>query len=140
LKLNNVLFDPNTFEVTGVIDWEGASILPRILCARYPRELEIGAVPDNPSKAIGWHYHAYDYTVPFPSQYGVQYYINTTWYRFFYSGLLAEKDVQLSTRFWKESVLAVKLFELIEEGFAGWLRRKGWLAETVTRIAEGAET
>jgi hypothetical protein len=138
-RLANILFDPETFEVKGVIDWESASIVPRVLCARYPRELEVGGVSDDPEDSIAWSYHAEDYTVTFPSEWNLDFYIETTWYRYFYSGLLAGRDVQLSTKVWKESKMALKLSELVDEGFAGWLRRKEWLAETVAKIAEDAE-
>jgi hypothetical protein len=138
-KLSNMLFDPETFEVKGLIDWESATIIPWILCARYPRELEIGGLPDGPKSSVFWQYHAEDYSVTFPSEDNVGHYIETTWYRYFYSGLLAGRDVRLSTKVWKESKMALELSELVDEGFAGWLDKKEWLAETVAKIAEDAK-
>jgi hypothetical protein len=134
-----MLFDPETFEVKGLIDWESATIVPWILCARYPRELEIGALPDDQKGSVFWHYHAEDYSVTYPSEEDVGHHIETTWYRYFYSGLLAGRDVRLSTKVWKECKMALELSELVDEGFAGWLRRKEWLAETVAKIAGDAE-
>jgi hypothetical protein len=140
-KLSNMLFDPKTFDVTGIIDWEDASIVPWILSARYPGDLEYGGVLDDPSgyNRVGWSYYSHDYTVTFPSEYSLKCYIDATWYRFFYSGLLAGKDVRLGTRFWKESEMALKLSELVDEGFAGWLQKKEWLAESVAKISEEAK-
>jgi Ser/Thr protein kinase RdoA (MazF antagonist) len=34
-RFANILLGPETFEVKGLIDWESASIVPRVLCARY---------------------------------------------------------------------------------------------------------
>ena len=39
LALRNVLFEPHTFKITGVIDWAGAQVLPLLLTAQYPDDL-----------------------------------------------------------------------------------------------------
>ena len=133
-----MLFGPETFEVIGLIDWESASIIPGILCARYPSELESGRVADDPNTTTAWRFYSYDYTFDFPSINDLGPYIDATWNRFIYSGLLAEMDSRLSTQFWKKSVRVLQVYEINQAGFEGWLRVKNWLEETVLRINEEA--
>lgn len=70
LALRNVLFDPDTLEVTGVIDWEFAHITPLVLTGRFPNDLgwegnefarSLGKMP---GVAAGetWNHHYYDFT------------------------------------------------------------------------------
>ncbi|KAF4597867.1 hypothetical protein EYR38_006259 [Pleurotus pulmonarius] len=76
LALRNVLFDPDTLKITGVIDWAGAQILPLVLTATYPDDLLSAYdrpfthpdVPKNPYPDC-WSCIPFDWTHPPPESY-----------------------------------------------------------------------
>lgn len=73
LAIRNVLFDDNEFKITGVIDWEFAQVVPRVITGRFPNDIgcdgnevlqdrlyERGEV--NTGKFEFWNHHYYDWT------------------------------------------------------------------------------
>ncbi|KAJ8695901.1 hypothetical protein PTI98_005812 [Pleurotus ostreatus] len=76
LALRNVLVNPDTLKITGVIDWAGAQILPLVLTALYPDDLLSANdhpfthpdVPKNPYPDF-WRCIPYDWTHPPPESY-----------------------------------------------------------------------
>lgn len=81
LAIRNVLFDPVTFKITGVIDWEFAMIMPLVITGRFPDDLgwegnefarslgKLGSSSSSSSSSgsptLGgeiWDHHYYDWT------------------------------------------------------------------------------
>ena len=91
--LRNVLFDPETFEVKGIVDWESSSIVPLALSARYPSELEDVELDGDPRP--NWKYYSNNITYLYSGDTNPSFEIDTVWYRFFYSGITAEIDVSM---------------------------------------------
>lgn len=70
LAIRNVLFDENTLKITGVIDWEFASVMPIVITGRFPNDL--GWEGNQFAKSLGklgpflegevWNHHYYDWT------------------------------------------------------------------------------
>lgn len=124
-SLKNIIFDPETFEVKGIIGWGNASIVPLALSARYPEELEQTNRPNGPCPS--WKYYSKNVTLIEPGESNSPEELSKTWYRFYYSGVAAETDVTLSSNYWEDSELALKLHELVESGFVQWMSVKEWL-------------
>jgi hypothetical protein len=70
LAIRNVLFDEKTLRVTGVIDWEFASVMPLVVTGRFPNDLgwegnefarSLGKLGDVPEGEV-WNHHYYDWT------------------------------------------------------------------------------
>lgn len=69
LALRNVLFDDKTLKITGVIDWEFASIQPLVVSGRFPNDL--GWEGNEFARSLGklgttaplvWNHHYFDWT------------------------------------------------------------------------------
>ncbi|KAI5778260.1 hypothetical protein EDC01DRAFT_719466 [Geopyxis carbonaria] len=70
LAIRNVLFDEKSLKITGVIDWEFASVMPLVATGRFPNDLgwegnefartmgKLGNVPEGEV----WNHHYYDWT------------------------------------------------------------------------------
>jgi len=70
LAIRNVLFDEKTLKITGVIDWEFASVMPLVATGRFPNDLgwegnefarSLGKL-GNVSEGEVWNHHYYDWT------------------------------------------------------------------------------
>lgn len=70
LAIRNVLFDEDTLKITGVIDWEFASVMPRVVTGRFPNDLgwegnefarSLGKLGNVPQGEV-WNHHYYDWT------------------------------------------------------------------------------
>jgi hypothetical protein len=71
LAIRNVLFDPATLKITGVIDWEFASVMPLVMTGRFPNDLgwegnefarSLGKLGAGISEGNTWNHHYYDWT------------------------------------------------------------------------------
>ncbi|CCX32664.1 Similar to Altered inheritance of mitochondria protein 9, mitochondrial; acc. no. C5DBS6 [Pyronema omphalodes CBS 100304] len=70
LAIRNVLFDEKTLKITGVIDWEFASVMPLVITGRFPNDL--GWEGNEFARSLGkfgnvsdggvWNHHYYDWT------------------------------------------------------------------------------
>lgn len=66
--IRNVLFDEKTLKITGVIDWEFASVMPLVITGRFPNDL--GWEGNEFARSMGklqnegevWCHHYYDWT------------------------------------------------------------------------------
>ncbi|KAL7273106.1 hypothetical protein RUND412_004065 [Rhizina undulata] len=68
LAIRNVLFDEKTLKITGVIDWEFASVMPLVITGRFPNDL--GWEGNEFARFLGklgpygevWNHHYFDWT------------------------------------------------------------------------------
>ncbi|KAJ7210392.1 hypothetical protein GGX14DRAFT_542955 [Mycena pura] len=133
----NMLFSSDKMQVTGVLDWDDAIVVPRFLLARYPEELthqarwridptDVWAVPvDVEEEEVGM----------------VEAAIEETRLRAEFRSEVTKQDPELGAMFEDEALQSLRnLHEVILGGWEEWLVRSHWIAgETEKQIREAID-
>ena len=128
----NILIDPDTLTITGMLDWEDVSIVPLILAARCPDETEQTNIDYR-----GWSFYPDEWIQFQPREDDPQHgeeCMDLTWDRWYYSAQLAQQDPRFCARIWRDSEISLKLHEIVSKGWFFWLEKKQWLAETASGL------
>ncbi|KAG6876239.1 hypothetical protein C0993_004817 [Termitomyces sp. T159_Od127] len=166
IAFRNILFDESSIstgalEITGLIDWGGAQILPLLFTSKYPDDLR--TIGEDPFQKPGWDYNEDWYTVPcdwtstgdssqWPIAYGlgpepidyrpsVRGVINKFYLRAYFNVCYAEElrrqhgdaDLARATVF-KDATYYMKFHEVVCSGWQNWVRHKTWIRETYWRL------
>jgi len=149
LAVRNVLFDDN-LEVTGVIDWERAQVVPLVLTGRFPNDIETDRhpFPCNTPPYEYWRHYYHDWTSlgdtskyrkvfnrngPVDMVAVVSRMIEMFYLKKFFASCVAAKDFRLTTLF-IDAIAYIKFHEVIMYGPGSWLEHEHWVRETFWRI------
>jgi hypothetical protein len=127
----NIFIDPNTLEVTSFLDWDDVSLLPFLLCTRFPEDISWswGAPPNSVWCRTGRFDFVPNEETPLP---GEEYEgeMERLKYRTFYKERLSAYDERFSPTLWKIRGDALKIQDVVTHGWVGYLERSDWLAAT----------
>jgi len=123
----NILFDESD-NITAVLDWSDAAILPLILLARFSSEFDYTT------------YHVPEDTLSFPTvEFEYSWLaacdLDYTWDRWYYASRLAAGNHIYSGQFWKGVELPMTLHSIIPQGWPVWMRAREDVAKIVHDFA-----
>ncbi|KAL6303990.1 hypothetical protein BKA93DRAFT_315121 [Sparassis latifolia] len=123
----NIFVDVNTLEVTSFLDWDDVSVMPFVLCTRFPED-------------ISWSYGAppswaqtgrFDFVPnddpPLPGE-EYQGEIERQQQRAYYKDRLKEYDHRFTDKLWDMRKEPLKIQEVVTHGWVYWLARSRWIS------------
>lgn len=156
LALRNVLFDEHDLsKVTGVLDWSSTMVLPLVLSAKYPDDLQshwhdpyqIQGAPHEDWSTVPYDWASHRSEICWPKECAIFTARESAMVRRFYlrgyfnacftqhiSHLVGLRKGFALTRLFDDATFYLKLHELLEGGWIVWVRHAEWVKETYHRI------
>jgi hypothetical protein len=127
----NIFIDPDTLEITTFLDWDDVSVMPFILCTRFPEDIawSYGAPPNSIWARTGRFNFVPNDEPPLP---GEEYEgeMERQKHRAYYKERLSIYDGRFSPKLWEIRGDALKIQYVVIHGWVGYLTRSDWLANT----------